>query len=85
MVFFAASVIVYYWALHRPFGRKVAWSVVGMMRLSSPFIVYSIYATVMTFCLLPSAYLLWILTRPLTQTTAGLLGVALVAGLYLYA
>jgi hypothetical protein len=85
IVFFAASVIVSYWALLRPFGRKVAWSVVGMMLLSSPFIVHSIYATVMTFCLLPTAVLLWILTRPLTQTTAGLLGVALVAGLYLYA
>ena len=85
MVFFAASVIVFYWALLRPFGREVAWAVVGMMLLSSPFIVQSIYATVMTFCLLPSAFLLWILTRPLTQTSSGLLGVALVAGLYLYA
>lgn len=82
--FFAASVVVCYWALEQPFGKLVGWFVVGMMLLSSPFIVHSIYATIITFCLLPSAFLLWILTRPLTQISAGLLGVALAAGLYLY-
>jgi hypothetical protein len=84
MVFFAASVAGFYWALQRPFGKQVAWFVVGMMLLSSPFIIHSIYATLITFCLLPTAVLLWILTRPLTQASAGFLGVVPAAGLYLY-
>jgi len=81
---FFASVAGFYWALQRPFGKQVAWFVVGMMLLSSPFITHSIYATLITFCLLPTAVLLWILTGPLTQASSGFLGVVLPAGLYLY-
>ena len=82
--FFAAAVVSLYWALNRPFGKKVAWFVVGMMFLSSPFILHSIYATSITFCLLPAAIILYVLARPLTQASAALLGVALLAGLFLY-
>jgi len=82
--FFTAAVIILYWALKRPFGKEVAWFVVGMMLLSSPFILHSIFATSITFCLLPAAIILFVLVRRLTQGSAALLGIALVAGLLLY-
>ncbi len=81
---FASSVVVFYQALDRPFGKKVSWYVVALMLVSSPFIVHSILATSLTFSLLPTALILWILSRPITKITAGLLGPLLVAGLYLY-
>lgn len=82
--FFAISVVVFYWALHRPFGRQVGWFVVGMMLLSSPFITHSIYATAITYCLLPTAIILFVLTRPLTLGSVAFLGPVLAAGLFLY-
>ncbi len=84
ILYFAGSVACFHWALQRPFGNQVAWFVTGMMLLGSPFIVHSIYATLITFCLLPTGILLWILTRPLNQASAAFLGVVVVAGLYLY-
>jgi len=82
--FFAISVVIVYWALHRPFGQQVRWFVVGMMLLSSPLITHSMYATSIAFSLLPTAIILWILTRPLSWGSAGFLGIVPVAGLYLY-
>jgi len=82
--FFAMSVVIFYWALHRPFGKQVAWFVVGMMLFSSPFIIHSIYATAIAFSLLPTAIILWIVTKPLTAVSAGSMGLVLAASLYLY-
>jgi hypothetical protein len=84
ILFFAISVVIVYWALHRPFGQHVCWFVVGMMLLSSPLIAHSMYATSINFSLLPTAIILWILTRPLSWGSAGFLGIVPVAGLYLY-
>ncbi len=82
--FFATSLVIFYWAIQRPRSKGVALFVVGMMLLSSSFIVQSVYATAISFSLLPAALIFWILARPLTHGSAGWLGLTLVARLFLY-
>lgn len=81
---FAIAVAIFHWAMERPFGKHVGWFVTAMMLVSSPFITHSIYAASIAFSLLPTAAILFILTRPLTLGSAVILGPALVASLYLY-
>ena len=82
--FFATSLVILYWALQRALGKQVCWMVIGIMLISSPFITHSIFATPITFSLVPVATVLLILMRPLSQVSAGFLGPSLLAGLYLY-
>jgi hypothetical protein len=81
---FAISVTILYWAMERSFGKKVSWFITAMILLSSPLITHSIYAASIAYSLLPTAAILFILTRPLALSSALILGPALVAGLYLY-
>ncbi len=81
---FAGSAVIVFWALHGAFGARVSGVVLGMMLLSSSFITHSIYATAITFSFLPSSIILFILTKPLTDRSAALLGITLNASLYLF-
>ena len=83
-VVFSVSLVVLHHALVPKLGRRVAWFVSGMLLSSSAFVVHSVYATAITFSLLPTAILIFLLARPLTTWSTAVLGPVLVMGLFLY-
>ncbi|HWR58821.1 MAG TPA: hypothetical protein VN328_08040 [Thermodesulfovibrionales bacterium] len=84
ILIFAVSTVIVYAAVKELSGRLVGWFVSGLMLVSSPFITHSIYATVITFSLLPVSLLLLLLSRNITPVSAGFLGLLPVAGIFFY-